>query len=319
MNRAVKKIICAITDILLAPFSLIFLPLLKLVRRLGVENFTIHRKLFLGIGVFPVRDHYYEPQLKYSAEFDAKKKRELPLDFDIPQQLDALKNLQYKEELKTLQISNPGKMGEFYVNNPNFGPGDAELYYLVIRNTKPKKIIEIGSGFSTLLAIEAIRKNKAEGFITELTCIEPYEVGWLAAHTEINLIQQRVETLDPSLFRALQANDILFIDSSHIIRPENDVLFEFMQLLPALNPGVLIHIHDIFSPRHYRQDWLTQLYRFWNEQYLLEAFLYNNKKFKIIYSLNYLKNDYFDTTKEALIHLAPGDEPSSFWVKKLNQ
>lgn len=286
---------------------------------MGVENFPLHRKLFLGIGVFPIRDHYYEPQLKYSAGFDAKKIRELPLDFDIPGQLAGLTNLQYKDELKTLQTSYAGNTGEFYVKNSNFGAGDAELYYLVIRNAKPKKIIEIGSGFSTLLAIEAIRKNKAEGFATELTCIEPYESAWLAGHSEITLVKQRVETLEPALFRTLQANDILFIDSSHIIRPENDVLFEYMQLLPALNPGVFIHIHDIFSPRHYRQDWLTQLYRFWNEQYLLEAFLCNNKAFKILYSLNYLKNDFYNATREALIHLSPEDEPSSFWLKKINE
>ena len=269
MKKSFKKILYGLLDLLLIPFSFVFLPVLKLVRRLGVEYFPLHRKAFLAIGVFPIRNHYYEPQLTYSTGFDAKKIRNLPIDFDIAGQLFALQNLQYKEELKDLQKEQSYSPGKFYVNNPNFGAGDAELYYLMIRNHKPKKIIEVGSGFSTLLAIEAIRKNETEGFVSELICIEPFEMPWLENSDEVTLVKQRVETLGIEFFSSLQENDILFIDSSHIIRPENDVLFAYMQLLPALNPGVLIHIHDIFSPRHYRQDWLTGMYRFWNEQYML--------------------------------------------------
>ena len=306
-----------IMDILLLPLSLVFLPVLKLVRRLGVEHFPLHRKAFAAIGVFPIRNHYYEPQLTYADGFDATKKRNLPLDFDIERQLHALAELSYGEELKDLHRHAGHDQAEFFINNGNFGAGDAELYYLMIRNTKPKKIIEIGSGFSTLLAAEAIRKNKAEGVNTQFTCIEPFEKPWLEKLPEINLVRQRVEELDTALFVSLQENDILFIDSSHIIRPENDVLFIYMQLLPLLKPGVIIHVHDIFSPRHYRQDWLTEMFRFWNEQYLLEAFLYSNEKFKILYSLNYLKNDCYKETSTVLIHLTPEDEPSSFWLQKM--
>ena len=147
-------------DILLLPLSLVFLPVLKLVRRLGVEHFPLHRKAFAAIGVFPIRNHYYEPQLTYADGFDATKKRNLPLDFDIKRQLHALAELSYGEELKDLRRHAGHDQAEFFINNDNFGAGDAELYYLMIRNTKPKKIIEIGSGFSTLLAAEAIRKKK---------------------------------------------------------------------------------------------------------------------------------------------------------------
>ena len=310
-----KKILYAILDIISLPFSLFILPILKLIRRLGVEHFPFNRKIFLTIGVFPIRDHYYEPQLTYTDDFDAAKKRQLPLNFDIDGQLHALQQLSYREELNTFSKQH-GKE-DFYLDNGTFGPGDAELYYLMIRNKKPKKIIEIGSGYSTLLAMQAIRRNKAEGIDTELTCIEPYEKPWLEKLPGITLLRQPVEKMDTVLFALLQENDILFIDSSHIIRPENDVLFEYMELLPMLNKGVIIHIHDIFSPRHYRQDWLTKMYRFWNEQYLLEAFLYNNNGFKILYSLNYLKNDFFETTKNVLMHIVPQDEPSSFWLQKI--
>jgi hypothetical protein len=109
----------------------------------------------------------------------------------------------------------------------------------------------------------------------------------------------------------------LFIDSSHIIRPENDVLFEYLEILPALNKGVIIHIHDIFSPRHYRSDWLQKDLRLWNEQYLLEAFLYYNDSFEIIYSLNYLKSNHFNATQQALTNLSEQDQPASIWLRKI--
>ena len=318
MNSTVKKILYGTLDLLLVPFSFFFLPFLKLIRRLGVEYFPLHRRAFKSIGVFPIHNHYYEPQIRYSKHFDAKLKRPIPLDFNIPSQLQSLQSLLHTEEIKSLT----GKYNSdhtFYLDNGSFGPGDADLYYLLIRNTQPKKIIEIGSGFSTLLALKAIAKNTEEGFRTELTCIEPYEKRWLEELAGVTIIRERVEKVDPSLFHSLQNNDILFIDSSHIIRPENDVLFIYMQLLPSLNKGVRIHIHDIFSPRHYRADWLTKMYRFWNEQYLLEAFLYNNSAFTILYSLNYLKNDFYAEIRHTLMHIAADDEPSSFWQQKTDK
>lgn len=306
MRNSVKKIFFRIADLLLVPFSCIFLPFLKLIRKYGVHYFPLNLKVFLKIGVFPIRNHYYEPQFIYSKNFDTQKKRNLAIHFNIPGQLNRLQDFQKYS----------GELDQLYTHNPSFGAGDAELYYLMIRNCKPKHIIEIGSGYSTLLALEAIKKNKADGFTTALTCIEPYEKDWLEKIVEITLIRKPVEQIPVEFFHSLQENDILFIDSSHIIRPENDVLFEYLELLPALHKGVLIHIHDIFSPRHYRKEWLSELYRFWNEQYLLEAFLYYNEAFQIMFSLNYLKNDHFDVLKRTCIHLRPVDEPSSFWLKK---
>lgn len=307
MKQTLKKILFGIMDVILIPVNLIFLPLLGFIRKYGVQYFPFSRKLFLKMGVFPIRDHYYEPQLTYSANFDASRERPLHLNFNIPEQLSALEGFeQYRNELT-----------ELTVHDPSFGAGDAELYYLMIREKKPRRIIEIGSGFSTLLARKAIKKNNAEGFTTELTCIEPYEKKWLEEIRDIQLIRKPVEQIPVDFFQSLEENDILFIDSSHIIRPENDVLFEYLELLPSLQKGVLIHVHDIFSPRHYRQDWLTELYRFWNEQYLLEAFLYYNDTFEIRYSLNCLKNDHFDDLKAVCIHLRSFDEPSSFWLQKV--
>ncbi|NCT94798.1 MAG: class I SAM-dependent methyltransferase [Chitinophagaceae bacterium] len=317
MKPLQKKIIFGIFDLILLPFSYIYLCWLWLVRRFGVSNFPLHTKAFQQIGVFPIRNHYYDPQFVFSENFDPAKQRDLHIDFKIPDQLAQLEAFNYVEELSSFRLEAPSGHHGYYLNNPAFGPGDAEMYYLLIRNHRPRKIIEIGSGYSTLVAVEALRKNKEAGIQTELLCIEPYEMPWLKALPDVQLIRQRVEEVDLSLFENLEENDILFIDSSHIIRPENDVLFEFFRILPRLKKGVLVHVHDIFSPRDYRKDWLTKEFRFWNEQYLLEAFLYYNDHFSVIGSLNHLKNDFLEETAKTLIHLQARHEPASFWMKKL--
>lgn len=302
-----KKILLRAADLLLLPFSLVVLPFLWAIRRLGVAYFPFHLRLFKAIGVFPIREHYYEPRLRYPKDFTATENRKLFLDFNIPAQLSLLEGMTvYKKELS--EFAEP--------HHASFGAGDAELYYGMIRKYKPAHIIEIGSGQSTRIALCAIAANKREGHAATLTCIEPFEQGWLDAHTAIRVIRKPVEQVPIDFFAVLGEGDILFIDSSHIIRPGNDVLFAYLTLLPSVKKGVLVHIHDIFSPLHYRQDWLDKLYRFWNEQYLLEAFLYYNESFEILLSLHHLKQAHFPVLKEAAIHLRNEDEPSSFWLRK---
>ncbi len=324
-------------DLLLIPISYLGLKGLKLVRKFGLPNFPQHRKLFESVGVFPILNHYYEPQYIFPADFDALAKRKLHLDFAVEKQLVFLNSLHFVEELKVLSskensdntpssnsddanldLSNGIKKNyRFTLENPAFGAGDAEMYYLLIRNLKPKRIIEIGSGHSTLLALEAIRKNTADGYPVTLTCIEPYEFSWLQEIPAIQLIRKKVEDIELDFFATLEPNDILFIDSSHIIRPNNDVLFEYLELLPTIQSGVWVHIHDIFTPRNYPKRWLQDEVKLWNEQYLLEAFLHNNKDYEIACSLNYLAKDYYAATSAVLINLQPTDNPGSFWIKRV--
>jgi hypothetical protein len=176
---------------------------------------------------------------------------------------------------------------QYYYNNGLYEAGDSEYLYCFIRQFKPKRIIEIGSGNSTLMARNAIRKNNldVENYSCKHICIEPYEMPWLK-DIGVELIREKVENIDLDFFQQLEENDILFIDSSHIIRAQGDVLYEFLEILPSLKIGVFIHIHDIFTPRDYPNHWLLDKHLLWNEQYLLEAFLSNNSDFKIIGSLN---------------------------------
>ena len=312
----VKKLNYFLYDLSASILGFLFLPLLKITRNYGVENFPLQSRLFKWIGVFPIRDHYYEPRFVFSEAFDAGRIRKLPFELGLERQLQLLQALQYNSEVQTFESESSAPSSDFNLNNGNFGPGDAELYYLMLRNHHPKNIIEIGSGYSTQICLKALEKNGAEGYPCKLVCIEPYEMPFLNQQTNITLIREPVETLSVDLFKPLAAGDILFIDSSHIIRAGNDLLFIFFEILPILQKGVLIHIHDIFTPRHYPQDWLTKKMRFWNEQYLLEAFLYNNEGFKVLFTLNHLVKEEFEAVKKVLVHIEPESEPSSFWMER---
>lgn len=316
MKKRIRKLGLQFYDLFTAPLTFIYLPVLRTIRKFGTHKFPLNRSVFRKQGIYPIRDHYYDPQYKFSAQFDTTAKRQLAIDFRIDKQLEALLQLQYSDELTKLhKQQTPGH--RFYLDNGSFEAGDAELYYLLIRNKKPRRIIEIGSGFTTLIALEAIQKNREEGHSTELIAVEPFEHDWLKALPHVTLMRKKVEELPPSFFDQLEEGDFLFIDSSHIIRPENDVLFEYLHVLPRLKKGVHIHIHDIFTPRHYPREWLVDECRLWNEQYLLEAFLYYNDTFQVLFSLNYLSKDYFNETARTLKNLTPVANPGSFWVEKV--
>jgi hypothetical protein len=126
-----------------------------------------------------------------------------------------------------------------------------------------------------------------------------------------------VEEVDLSLFGTLGGNDILFIDSSHVIRPQGDVLTEFLQILPRLTPGVVVHVHDIFSPRDYSSAAVVGDVSFWNEQYLLEAFLTHNPDWEIIGALNYLQHHHPAQLKKTCPYLTASKEPGSFYMRRI--
>lgn len=168
---------------------------------------------------------------------------------------------------------------------------------------------------STLLALEAIKKNKnIDRIETKITCIEPYENNWLD-HLKIKILRKRIEELNETYYSGLKKNDILFIDSSHIIRPQGDVLKIFLEIIPKLNKGVMVHVHDIFTPKNYPKKWLINENKFWNEQYLVEAVIMNKERYEIYLMLNYLKNNYYSQLVKKCPYLKNTNEPSSLYFK----
>jgi len=309
-----------VMDIVLSPFTFLSCVLLLYLRK-NWAYLPVSERIYNLIGIFPIKDHYYEPMFNASKEIKESLRldRSLPgLDFNIEAQLELLSKLEYSSELS--RIPEDGVPGNsFFFNNGFFSHGDAEFYYNIIRHFRPLKIIEIGSGNSTLIAEMAASKNCVDFLSSkcEITCIEPYEMKWLE-NMDVIVKRDVVENIPVSFFSQLNKNDILFIDSSHMIRPQGDVLYELLEILPTLKPGVLIHIHDIFTPKNYPDQWIIKDHRFWNEQYLLEAFLSCNKDFTIVGSLNYLHHNHRSLffSKMILKKTNREIEPASFWIIK---
>jgi hypothetical protein len=306
-----------IIDLLIVPFVFLSTFLLKLIRKFNVKrNFPIAHKIFLKLGIFPIRDHYYDPLFNPKHLYKPlESERTLSaIDFNIEGQLDLLRHFQYSEEI--LELTD--KKDFFDFNNNSFNNLDADMWYNYIRHFKPKRIIEIGSGNSTKLATLAIAKNKDvdANYHCEHICIEPFEMPWLES-LNIKVYREKVETFPLDFFSQLEANDILFIDSSHVLRPQGDVLFEFLEILPVLKPGVIVHIHDIFTPQDYPHQWVVDDNRLWNEQYLLEAFLSYNNQWKITSALNLLRLHHIEQLKKCSPNAMGGKFSGSFYIQSV--
>jgi len=225
----------------------------------------------------------------------------------------------YGEEFNSLPLyeHERSRLG-YYIYNGNFGLVDGEIYYSMIRHFKPKKIIEVGAGFSTLLAAEAISKNKEEGYDCELTAIDPYPMEALKRTRLVRLIKRPTQDLELSEFEGLGENDILFIDSTHTVKIGGDVVYLYLEVLPRLSKGVLIHIHDIFLPLEYPKDWVLKMRRFWNEQYLLQAFLTFNNSFEVVWAGSYMNLKHPDALKTTFRSYMRGQTfPGSFWMRRV--
>ena len=318
MKRLIEKLL-PLVDILLMPFVYPAAWLLKNVRRAGVRRLPLCKSALMNVGVFPIRNHYYEPQFDHrTPKLDFSQDRSLPgINWNISGQLEFLERFIFSQELVNIPKEKPEPL-KFYLNNAAFKSGDAEYWYQLIRAIKPRRIFEVGSGNSTLMAMNALAQNQADDlrYKCEHICIEPYEMPWLE-ESGVSVVRRKVEDVELSFFSKLEENDILFIDSSHIIRPEGDVLFEYLELLPSLKKGVIVHIHDIFSPKNYLKQWLQDDVTFWNEQYLLEAFLTHNSTWKIVGALNYLHHNHYEKLKTVAPYLTPEREPGSFYIQKI--
>jgi hypothetical protein len=306
-------------DWLLATVLRPFAYVLRGYRRFGSARLPQTTRMFREVGIFPILHYYYEPLfnpwiLQNSLEAD----RNLPgLDLNITGQLEFLSTLDSAPELIEMQWGNPAKdVQSFQLKNTFFETGDADFLYQILRKLKPLRVIEIGSGHSTKVARMALHRNIAEtGFTTMHRCIEPFEASWLAEYDDIELIQTPVEVCEIDWANELGAGDLLFIDSSHMIRPQGDVLKEYLEILPQLASGVYVHIHDIFTPRGYPRTWQENDVLFWNEQYLLEALLSSSERYEIVAALNYLKHNHYERLHDVCPYLTPQTEPGSFYIK----
>ena len=278
-----------------------------------------------GLHILPV--HYYSP-IPDTRELSDElwQGMHLPAGFDlrIAPALTWLGSLsqKYGGEFNEFPTKAGTDIQGFHLDNQAFRSGDAEVLYSILRELKPRKIIEIGSGYSTLLMCQAIRANQKEApeYRCEFIAVEPYPPAYLSPlPIEVARLESKpVQDINLSLFASLTDGDILFIDSSHVVRTASDVVYEFLRILPTLAPGVIVHIHDIFIPTEYPRTWLREACMFWNEQYLLEAFLTSNCNYEVIMPVHALWRLHTDSFSRAvkLSNVGPGG-PGSFWMRRL--
>jgi hypothetical protein len=212
---------------------------------------------------------------------------------------------------------------QFYLQNPSFSYGCAASTHCMIRKYKPATVIEIGSGMSSRVIAPALKANREEGGSNSYVIVDPYPGDVLSSGVlqESRLVKCRVELLDPAFFNSLKANDILFIDSGHAVKIGGDVNYLYLDVLPRLAPGVLVHVHDISLPYEYPRDYATKesFRQFWTEQYLLQGFLAFNAEFEVFLGMNYLMVDHAPLFKEAFPHYNSNLHPfisGSFWMRR---
>jgi hypothetical protein len=264
-----------------------------------------------GFHVTPV--HFYQPipDTQSLAETLWRHPSKLVgVDMNDAMQLDLLRNHfpKFRDEYESLPVEPPPGQ-----RRP-FRGADALVAYCMVRHFQPRRIIEVGSGFSSLVLGQAARQNKT----SVLTCIDPFPSEFVRSNSIpalSSLIETKVEDLDLEFFSQLDSGDVLFIDSSHTVKIGGDVNYLFLEVIPRLKPGVLVHIHDIFLPFDYRREWVLDELRFWTEQYLLQAFLAFNSQFEVLLANSYLNHYHQQELKTAFPGL-PSWQGGSFWMRR---
>jgi predicted O-methyltransferase YrrM len=272
--------------------------------------------------------HFYSPVVDPD-EIDARQPaiwpaepRVLGIDFNDASHLRVLQThfpryiaeYDYAEEAP----SSDEELSAFYTQNSQFSWLDARTLFVLMREWQPGSIVEVGSGYSSLLMADVNRRYL--GGSCAITCIEPYPRPFLRRRIPglAKVIEQKAQEVALDVFEALAPGDILFIDSSHVAKTGSDVNYLFFEVLPRLRAGVRIHIHDIFLPLDYPKDWVVGENRSWNEQYLVRALLMYSSAFRVVFGCSYAFHRFPAEVKQALG--LPGGRAfggGSLWIERI--
>jgi hypothetical protein len=286
------------------------------------------------VGVHLLPKHFYSPVPDY-AWLRANQEvwtapSPLPgLDWNLDVQLEWLAETchDYYKEVKGLDFFHGLTKGEWGLG---YGAIESQILHCFIRKWKPRRIVEIGSGVSTMCMLHAAEMDGAGGGkMSEITCIEPFPSPALRQRTnDIRLIPELCQTVPSSVFTGLSSGDFLFVDSSHAVKLGSDVIRIYLDIIPHLAPGVFIHIHDVYLPYLYPRDALFKPFG-WQETALLLALLVNNNRLQVLSCLSALHYDRPAQLSQLLSDYAAADGfrglalsanpsgnfPSSFWLR----
>ena len=268
--------------------------------------------------------HFYSPvvsideiRMREAQVFGRNSKTVAGIDLREADQIELLKRLEhYYGDIDFPESKAPPH--RYYFENPNYSYADAILYYSMIRHLKPRRIVEIGSGFSSCLALDANERCFKSSI--QCTFIEPYPQLLRALlkpgdEERIKILWESVHEVDESVFLELEENDILFIDSTHVSKTNSDVNHLLFQVLPILKCGVYVHFHDIFFPFEYPKDWIYEG-RSWNECYALRAFLQGNHAFTVQLFADFIAKFHNEFLREHM-PMCLKNTGGSIWLKKV--
>lgn len=282
----------------------------------------------LKYGFLPLPVHFYSPvpdieDLKQRAIWEGKNSL-AGIDFNAAGQVALLEELGGRFAMECAWPQTSARPADFVLENQSFSYGCAASTHCMIRNFRPGRVIEIGSGLSSRVISNALEMNRLEdGRPFTYNIVDPYpgEVVRSGGLHVTSLLAQRVELIKPEFFDGLGANDILFIDSSHVAKIGSDVNFLFLEVLPRLAAGVIVHVHDISLPYEYSKTYCVseELRQFWTEQYLLQALLSGNREFEVLLAMNFLMTDHLDCFKKSFPghdRLTSPNNSGSFWMRR---
>ena len=238
--------------------------------------------------------------------------------FDLDQQLRFVKRelAPYVDEFRPTRTGESEAPG-FQLDNPSYGSGDAELLYAMIRHTKPKRVVELGSGHTTRILAHASAANARDGASTELWVFDPFPAPGVATLPGVARVEETpAQDVDLDVFMQLGERDVLLVDTTHTVKIGGDVNRVVLDVLPRLRPGVVVHFHDIFLPWEYPRTWLEDLGLYWTEQYLLQAFLALNPAYEILCGMHALWRTHRAEVEELVPSLRAGGAPGAFWIRR---
>jgi len=220
-------------------------------------------------------------------------------------------------------LDGPVPPGRFFLRNENYQSVDAELLYAMVRARKPRRVMELGSGYTTLLIGMAARRNAEEGTATEHVAYDPYpRPHVIGEEPPAPTRLEPVSAVDVPLgeIGRLEAGDVLFVDTTHTVKLGSDVNHIVLEVLPALAPGVIVHFHDVFLPWEYPRVWVEERGYYWAEQYLLQAFLAFNDEFEVLIPAHAVAREHPARLTAVVPSFAPPPGrligPAAFWIAR---
>jgi predicted O-methyltransferase YrrM len=287
---------------------------------LKLRAFHAARAVADRVGLQVVPKTYYSPIPDLSAVAPQVWTRRSPLHgihFDLDEQVAWIEQHVAEAMREFAPPEGPARPGEFSLTNPSYGRVGADLLHGVVRGLKPRRIVELGSGHSTLIMAAAAERNRAEGAETELRTFDPFPTVAQPGLPGLAALERvKAQDVASDVFATLDDGDVLFVDTTHTVKLDSDVNRIVLDVLPTLAPGVLVHVHDIFLPYEYPREWPEVSGFHWAEQYLLQAFLACNRDFEVLAGTFALCRG----RPEAMARLAPtwrdGASASAFWMRR---